>query len=437
MSRIPSPGARRALTCFCAVSLMLLVGCRNGDAQKKAAAPPPPPEVLVQAVQPATVPLRTELPGRTAASMVAEVRPQVGGIIRARPFVEGSTVKAGQVLYEIDARPFEAEVQRAEGALANAQATVASTRALAERYRQLLPQNAVSRQEHDNAIAAYEQAQANVKVQSAALNTARINLQFTRVTAPIGGRTSRSAVTPGALVSAAQATPLLTISQLNPIYVDIAQSSAEILRLRQALATGRISREGDSRKVALMLEDGSRYAQEGRIKLAEVTVDPSSASVTLRAEFPNPDGLLLPGMYVRAVVDEGTTPQGIVVPASAIQRDRRGNPTVRVVGDGDKLEVRPVVTSRAVGTGWLVAEGLKAGDRLVLEGAQNAQAGAAVRVKMAPAGGAASAAAGAAPAGQAPARDAAAAAGGRPDAASAAAAANTANAANAAPRSNP
>ncbi|WP_242873615.1 efflux RND transporter periplasmic adaptor subunit [Pseudacidovorax intermedius] len=413
MSRIPSPGARRALTCFCAVSLLLLAGCRNGDAQKKAAAPPPPPEVLVQAVQPATVPLRTELPGRTAAFMVAEVRPQVGGIIRARPFVEGSTVKAGQVLYEIDARPFEAEVQRAEGALANAQATVASTRALAERYRQLLPQNAVSRQEHDNAIAAYEQAQANVKVQSAALNTARINLQYTRVTAPIAGRTSRSAVTPGALVSAAQATPLLTISRLDPIYVDIAQSSAEVLRLRQALATGRISREGDSRKVALLLEDGSRYAQEGRIKLAEVTVDPSSASVTLRAEFPNPDGLLLPGMYVRAVVDEGTTPQGIVVPASAIQRDRRGNPTVRVVGDGDKLEVRPVVTGRPVGTGWLVAEGLKAGDRLVLEGAQNAQAGAALRVKTAPAAGAG------------------------PNGGNAATAAPTANAANAAPRSNP
>lgn len=361
---------------FAACALVLLGACRDKPATPAAA----PPEVVVRTVQPQVVPMHAELPGRTAAFMVAEVRPQVGGIIRSRPFTEGSAVQAGQVLYEIDPMPFQAEVQRAEGALANAKATVASTRALAERYKALLPQKAVSQQEHDNAQAAYAQALAGVKVQEAALNTARINLQYTRVTAPIAGRTSRSAVTPGALVSAAQATPLLTISQLDPIYVDIAQSSTEILRLRQALAAGRLDRSGEAQRVLLMLEDGTRYPHEGRVQLTEVTVDPSSGSVTLRAKFPNPEGLLLPGMYVRTVVDEGSTPQGIVVPQSTVVRDRRGNPMARVVTADNKLEERPVVIARSVGTNWLVGEGLKAGDRLVLAGGQNVQPGTTVKV---------------------------------------------------------
>ena len=356
-------------------ALALLGACKD----KPQSASPALPEVMVRAVQPQTVPLHAELPGRTAAFMVAEVRPQVGGIIRSRPFTEGSTVKAGQVLYEIDPTPFQAEVQRAEGALANAKATVASTRALAERYKALLPQKAVSQQENDNAQAAYEQARAAVKVQEAALNTARINLQYTKVTAPIAGRTSRSAVTPGALVSAAQATPLLTISQLDPIYVDIAQSSTEVLRLRQALAAGRLDRGDAAQRVVLMLEDGSRYAHEGRVQLTEVTVDPSSGSVTLRARFPNPEGLLLPGMFVRAVVDEGSTPQGIVVPQSAVLRDRRGNPMVRVVTADNKMVEQPVAIARSVGTRWLISEGLKAGDRVVLAGGQHVQPGATVK----------------------------------------------------------
>ncbi|MFT4268454.1 MAG: efflux RND transporter periplasmic adaptor subunit [Xenophilus sp.] len=368
-----------------ACALALLGACKD----HVPSAPPPPPEVVVRTVQPQTVPLRAELSGRTAAFMVAEVRPQVGGIIRSRPFTEGSTVKAGQVLYEIDPTSYEAELQRAEGALANAKAMVASTRALAERYRVLLPQKAVSQQEHDNAQAAYEQAQASVKVQQAALNTARINLQYTRVTAPIAGRTSRSAVTPGALVSAAQATPLLTISQLDPIYVDIAQSSTEMLRLRQALAAGRIDRGGGAQRVTLTLEDGTPYPHEGQVQLTEVTVDPSSGSVTLRARFPNPEGLLLPGMYVRAAVDEGST-RGIMVPQASIQRDRRGNPVARVVTPGNTLEERPVAVARSVGTHWLISEGLQPGDRLVLAGGQNVQPGTAVRpVDEPPAAGAA------------------------------------------------
>ncbi|MDA7417289.1 efflux RND transporter periplasmic adaptor subunit [Xenophilus arseniciresistens] len=359
---------------FCAVGL--LGACREAP---KPAAAPPVPEVTVRTLAVQSVPLRTELPGRTAPFMTAEVRPQVGGIIRQKPFTEGTQVKAGQVLYEIDPAPFQAALAQQEGALANAQATVNSTRALAERYKALLAHNGVSKQEYDNAQAAYGQAQAQVRVQSALLETARINLRYTRVTAPIAGHTSRSAVTPGALVAAGQATPLLTISQLDPIYVDISQSSTEILRLRQALAAGKLSREAAGQRVSLTLEDGSTYAHEGRIQLTEVTVDPSSGSVTLRARFPNPEGLLLPGMYVRAVVTEGSTPDGIVVPQATLSRDRRGTPQARLVNAQNKLEVRPVVVARAVGNQWLVSEGLKPGERLVMAGGQNLQPGATVK----------------------------------------------------------
>ena len=360
---------------FCALGL--LGACR--EAPKPAAAPPAVPEVVVRTLQAQTVPLRTELPGRTAPFMTAEVRPQVGGIIRRQPFTEGTQVKAGQVLYEIDPAPFQAAVSQQEGAVANAQATLNSTRALAERYKALLAHNGVSKQEYDNAQAAHGQAQAQVRIQSALLETARINLRYTRVTAPIAGHTSRSAVTPGALVSAGQATPLLTISQLDPIYVDISQSSAEMLRLRQALAAGKLSRDAAGQRVALVLEDGSPYPHEGRIQLTEVTVDPSSGSVTLRARFPNPEGLLLPGMYVRTVVTEGSTPDGIVVPQGAVSRDRSGRPQARVVTAENKLELRPLVIARSVGSNWLVSEGLRGGDRLVMAGGQNVQPGTTVK----------------------------------------------------------
>ena len=360
---------------FCALGL--LGACR--EAPKPAAAPPAVPEVVVRTLQAQTVPLRTELPGRTAPFMTAEVRPQVGGIIRRQPFTEGTQVKAGQVLYEIDPAPFQAAVSQQEGAVANAQATLNSTRALAERYKALLAHNGVSKQEFDNAQAAHGQAQAQARMQSALLETARINLRYTRVTAPIAGHTSRSAVTPGALVSAGQATPLLTISQLDPIYVDISQSSAEMLRLRQALAAGKLSRDAASQRVTLVLEDGSPYPHEGRIQLTEVTVDPSSGSVTLRARFPNPEGLLLPGMYVRTVVTEGSTPDGIVVPQGAVSRDRSGRPQARVVTAENKLELRPLVIARSVGSNWLVSEGLRGGDRLVMAGGQNVQSGTTVK----------------------------------------------------------
>lgn len=356
--------------------LLLLGACRE---QPKTADAPPVPEVVVRILEAQTVPLRTELPGRTSPFMMAEVRPQVGGIIRSRPFTEGATVKAGQVLYEIDPASFQSAVQQQEGALANARANVSSTRALAERYKALLPQNAVSKQEYDNAQAMHEQALAAVKVQTALLDNARINLQYTKVTAPISGRTSRSSVTPGALVSASQAMPLLTISQLDPIYVDITQSSAELVRMRQALMAGRISRQDEAQRVSLVMEDGTPYPAEGRIQLTEVTVDPSSGSVTLRARFPNPDGLLLPGMYVRAVVTEGSTPQGILAPQAAILRDRRGNPQARLINADNKLEVRPVVIARSVGTQWLISEGLKPGDRLVMASGQNVQPGTTVK----------------------------------------------------------
>lgn len=371
-------------------ALALLGACR----EQATTQPPALPEVVVRVVEPQSVPLHTELPGRTSPFMVAEVRPQVGGIIRARPFTEGALVRAGQVLYEIEAASYRAAVEQQEGAVANARATVNSTRALAERYKALLPMNGVSKQEYDNAAAAHEQALANVRMQTAVLNTARINLQHTRVTAPIDGRTSRSAVTPGALVSASQAAPLLTISQLDPIYVDIEQSSTELVRLRQALRDGALAREADpqGQRVTLLMEDGTAYPHEGRIQLTEVTVDPSSGSVTLRAKVPNPDGLLLPGMYVRAVVSEGSIPNAVLVPQQAIIRDRRGNPSVRVVKPDDTIETRPVSVARAMGTDWLVTAGLVAGDRVVLEGARSAPDGAKVQVVQIAAGNGAAAA---------------------------------------------
>lgn len=375
----------RFLTLAGALCALALLGACREPAGTQA---PALPEVVVRVVELGAVPLQTELPGRTTPFMVAEVRPQVGGIIRARPFTEGAMVRAGQVLYEIEPASFRAAVEQQEGALANARAAVSATRTLAERYKALLPMNGVSKQEYDNAVAAHEQALAGVRMQAAALNTARINLQHTRVTAPIAGRTSRSTVTPGALVSASQAAPLLTISQLDPIYVDIEQSSTELVRLRQALRDGTLAREADpqGQRVSVLLEDGSPYPHEGRVQLTEVTVDPSSGSVTLRAKLPNPDGLLLPGMYVRAVVAEGSVPNAVLVPQQAITRSRRGDPSVRVVKPDDTIETRPVTVARAMATDWLVTAGLVAGERLVLEGGRNTPDGAKVKVVQVAAG---------------------------------------------------
>lgn len=342
---------------------------------------PAVPEVTIEVVKTQPVTLTTELSGRTAAYMVAEVRPQVGGIIRKRAFTEGATVKAGELLYEIDASPFRSSLEQQQAALASARASLRNSQLVAERYEKLLPSNVISRQDYDSAMAAYQEAQANVQLQTATANSARINLEWTQVRAPIGGRTGRSLVTAGALVSANQATPLTTISQLDPIYVDVTQSSADMLRLRKALNAGEFTRKGSEQpEVSLVTEDGSPYPHKGRIQFSEVTVDDTTGAVTLRAVFANPDGLLLPGMYVRAVVTEGVDEQGILAPQLAVRRDRKGNPTARIVNAEDKLEVRQIVTTRVIGDRWLVTSGLQAGDRLVVEGAREAQPGAAVKI---------------------------------------------------------
>ena len=341
----------------------------------------PTPQVLVKRMQPEPVTLRSELPGRTAAHQVAEVRPQVSGLVRERLFTEGASVKAGQALYQIEPAPFEADLEQAEAALASARAAARLSELLVQRYRPLLAIHSLSQQEFDRAEAVAAQDQASVRLRQAAATAARIQLQRTRITAPITGRTGRSLVTPGALVSANQAAALTTIAQLDPIYVDLTQSSADLLRLRQAAHAGQIKRgETDSRPVSLVLEDGTAYPLAGRLQLSEVTVDATTGSVLLRAVFSNPDGLLLPGMYVRALLSEGVAERGLLVPQQAITRDRKGAATVRIVNADSKLELRTLATSRAIGSDWLVSAGLAAGDRVVIEGAATAQPGTMVEV---------------------------------------------------------
>ncbi len=338
----------------------------------------------MRTVAPEPVALRSELPGRTACPASPRSAPQVSGIVRRRLFTEGATVKAGQVLYELDPEPFAAAAEQQAATLADAEAAAKLAELQEKRYRTLLPQGTVSQQDYDTASATLAQAQARVRLALAAANAARISLRWTQVASPVAGRTGRSLVTPGALVNANQADALTTVSQLDPIYVDVTQSSTELLRLRMASQSGRLQRAGTARVVRLTLEDGTPYAHEGRLELAEVTVDPSSGSVTLRAVFPNPEGLLLPGMYVRTVIDEGIDSQAIRLPQEVVSRDRKGNATVRVVDGASKLQVRAVTVSRAIETDWLVDGGLAAGDRVVIEGANNAPPGSEVHVVDAP-----------------------------------------------------
>jgi membrane fusion protein (multidrug efflux system) len=355
----------------------LLAACH----QTPKAPPRPTPQVVVRTMQARPVPLRSELPGRTAAYQMAEVRPQVGGILRERLFEEGAAVHAGQALYQIDPAPYQAALEQAEAALASAKAAARVTELLLQRYRQLLPAKTISQQDFDNAEANYGQAIATIRQREAAANAARIDLTRTRITAPIAGRTGRSVVTPGALVSANQVTALTTISQLDPIYVDLTESSTELLRLRQALKSGTLQHGGAAaQKVSLVLEDGSTYPFEGRMQLAEVTVDATTGSVLLRAQFPNPDALLLPGMYVRALVTEGVDAKGMLVPQPAITRDRKGDATVRVVNAEGRLEARPVTLSGSINGDWLVTAGLADGDRVVIEGATGAPPGSQVAI---------------------------------------------------------
>jgi len=340
------------------------------------------PAVTVLTVKAESVPLATELPGRTTPYLIAELRPQVTGIIKARPFKEGSEVKAGQVLYQIEPAIYQAAYDSARANLARAESNVDATRLKAERYAELVKIEAVSKQANDEATAALRQAQADVGVAKAALDKARIDLGFTRVTSPIAGRISRSAVTPGALVTANQAGALATVQQLDPIYVDLTQSSAELLRMRRDLAAGRLQRAGGNAvPVQLVLEDGSLYGVEGKLAFSEVTVDEGTGSVTLRAVFPNSRGELLPGMYVRARLTQGVQDNAILVPHAAVSRDPRGNATVMLVNAESKVEPRIVKAEQSLGDKWVVTEGLAVGDRVIVEGLQKAKPGSPVQAQ--------------------------------------------------------
>jgi membrane fusion protein (multidrug efflux system) len=356
-----------------------LAGC---DKSKSTAQKPPagPPEVGVVTIQPQKASVTTELSGRTSASLIAEVRPQVSGIIQKRVFTEGSDVKAGQVLYQIDPATYQAAYASAKAAEARAEANLLPNRLKEERYRDLVKINAVSKQDYENAYAALKQAEADVASAKAAVETARINLAYTKVTAPISGRIGKSAVTTGALVTANQSAPLATIQQLSSMYVDVPQSSAELLRLQQNIASGQLQRGGSAQaRVKLILENGSPYPLEGILKFSDVTVDPSTGSVILRSVFPNPKQILLPGMFVRAVVQEGVKEQAILVPQRGVTRNAAGNAMVMVVGAEEKVEPRVIKTDRTVGDSWLVTDGLKPGDRVILEGIQRARPGTVVK----------------------------------------------------------
>ncbi|MEA3391285.1 efflux RND transporter periplasmic adaptor subunit [Sphingobium sp. CCH11-B1] len=339
---------------------------------------PPPPAVGVVTLKTESAPLVNELPGRITAVETAEVRPQISGVIRRRLFQEGGFVRAGQLLYEIEDSPYRAALAQAQGSLANAQAAIRSTALQAERYRDLVGINAVSRQEFDNAEAAAQQARANVAAQRGAVQAAQVNQNFTRIRAPISGRIGRSLFTPGALVQAGQADALATIQRTDTVYVDITQSAAQLIDLRQAMKAGGVS-EADGARIQLLLPNGSVYPIEGRLQFAEVTVDPTSGAVTLRAIFPNPDGLLLPGMYVRARLVEGERANAILAPQQGISRDARGRATALVVGRDNKVEMRQVEVDRAVGDKWIVTKGLKAGDQLIVEGLLNLRPGTLVK----------------------------------------------------------
>ena len=351
------------------MAALSLQGCAKKPAQQ---GPSGPPTVGVVTLAPQTVELTAELPGRTTAFETADVRPQVNGVIVKRLFVEGSLVRKGQPLYQIDPAPYRAALDQAKAQLVNAQALVVTDKAKADRYGDLVKINAVAKQDYDDALAAYRQAAATVEQQRAAVETAQINLGYTRVTAPISGRIGRSAVTVGGLATTGQTTALTTIQNFDPIYVDLTQSAPEVLRLRQDIAKGSLGATGEAGvAVHLKLDDGIAYPMDGRLKFTDVTVDQTTGSVTLRAEFRNPRGFLLPGLYVRAVIVEGIDHDAILAPQRGVTRNEKGAPTAMIVDANGKAQERDIMTSRTIGDQWLVSSGLAAGDRLIVDGLQS------------------------------------------------------------------
>ncbi|WP_374683632.1 efflux RND transporter periplasmic adaptor subunit [Accumulibacter sp.] len=379
---LPTRGITYPIVVVALASALALAACSDGGPQGQAAGGTPaatPVSVIVASTE--AVRLTTELPGRTAAYMVAEVRPQVSGIVQRRMFTEGSEVTEGQTLYQIDPASYRATLESARAGLSRAEANHYAVRLKAQRYADLGKKGMISKQADDDTTAALKQAEADVASARAALEKARIDLAYTRVPSPIAGRSGRSSVTAGALVTANQPAALTTVQQLDPIYVDLTQSSVELLRLKRDLADGTLQHLAEQVvPVRLLLEDGSEYAASGRLAFSGISVDTDTGSVTLRAVFPNPQGELLPGMYVRARLAQGEIEKAILVPHAAVTHDRRGNAVVMVVGAEDKVEARPVTTTRSIGDKWLVSAGLAAGDRIIVDGLQKIRPGAPVTV---------------------------------------------------------
>jgi membrane fusion protein (multidrug efflux system) len=369
----PGVRAKTLMTLFCGLSL---TACHRPPPPQS----PPPPEVatITVAIQPLV--LTMELPGRTAPYRIAEIRPQINGLIQKRLFTEGSDVQAGQDLYQLDPAPFQAVLDNAKAALGRSEANLPALQSRVARLREAVADKAVSQQDYDDTVAALNQAGADVQYWKATVSSAQINLAYSRIVSPISGRIGKSTVTDGAIVSAYQPLALATVQQLDPIYVDVPQSTAELLRLQRRFENGQLTRDGvTANKVQLVLDDGIRYPLDGELQFRDVSVDPSTASVILRMVFPNPTGVLLPGMFVRAMVQEGVNGQAILIPQQAVSRDPKGNPMTLIVNDAGTIEQRALRLDRAIGSQWLVSSGLAVGDRVVVEGMQKVRPGSPVK----------------------------------------------------------
>jgi membrane fusion protein, multidrug efflux system len=369
---------------FClisAVTIVLLLSFLTACGKPKGPPQGGVPEVAVVIIKQERIVLTTEQPGRVSAYLVAEVRPQVNGIIQKRLFNEGSDIKSGDILYQIDPATYEAAYAGARASLARAEANVISIRNRMQRYKELVAVNAVSQQDYDDVVAALKQSEAEIEANKAAVETAHINLAYTQIKAPISGRTGKSNVTVGALATAYQGTAFTTIQQLDPIYVDATQSSANLLQLKHNIAAGRIKGDGpDQARVKLMLEDGTPYPFEGKLKFSDVTVDPSTGSFILRMVFPNPKNILLPNMYVRAIIQEGVADRAILAPQQGVSRDPKGNPVALIVDSEGKAQQKTVAVDRAIGDKWLISSGLEPGDQLIVEGMQKVRPGIPVKI---------------------------------------------------------
>lgn len=364
------------LPSFIIISAVLLAGCKEKEETQAVHAEP---HVTVHVVKSAPLAVTTELPGRTSAFRIAEVRPQVSGIILQRNFKEGSDVQAGDSLYQIDPATYQANFDSAKGELAKSEAAAAIAHLTVKRYNPLVGTKYISQQEYDQAIADARQADASVIAAKAAVESARINLAYTKVTSPISGRIGKSSVTEGALVTNGQASQLATVQQLDPIYVDVTQSSNDFMRLKQSVALGNLHKDSASSSVELVMENGQVYPLKGTLQFSDVTVDESTGSITLRAVFPNPQHTLLPGMFVRARIDEGVQPDAILIPQQGVSRTPRGDATVMIVNDKNQVEARSVEASQAIGDQWLISKGLKQGEQVIVSGLQKARPGAQVK----------------------------------------------------------